>query len=72
MLCLPWDSFLVSNDCPKLEQTFDSRQDGAVENPELWRKILHGRHVKGGGRLIAAEMIDNAELPQLADPAFAL
>ena len=23
MLCLPWDSFLVSNDCPKLEQMFE-------------------------------------------------
>ena len=41
MLCLPWDSFLVSNDRPKIEQVFESRQDGAVEKPRLWRKILH-------------------------------
>ena len=46
VLCLPWDSFRVSNDCLKIEQMFESRQDGAVENPKLWRKILHGRRVK--------------------------
>ena len=48
MLCLPWDSFLVSNDRPKIEQMFESRQEGAVENPELWRKILHVQRVNNG------------------------
>ena len=43
VLCLPWDSFLVSNDRPKIEHMFESRQDGAVEKPRLWRKILHVR-----------------------------
>jgi hypothetical protein len=46
VLCLPWDSFRVSNDCLKIEQVFESMQEGAVENPKLWRKILHGRRVK--------------------------
>ena len=45
MLCLPWDSFLVSNDRPKIEQVFKLRQDGAVEKPRLWRKILHVQRV---------------------------
>ena len=48
MLCLPWDSFLVSNDRPKIEQVFESRQDGAVEKPRLWRKILHVQRVNNG------------------------
>jgi hypothetical protein len=46
LLCLPWDSFRVSNGCLKIEQVFESMQEGAVENPKLWRKILHGRRVK--------------------------
>ena len=48
MLCLPWDSFLVSNDRPKIEQVFELRQDGAVEKPRLWRKILHVQRVNNG------------------------
>ena len=48
MLCLPWDSFLVSNDRPKIEQLFKSRQDGAVEKPRLWRKILQVQRVNNG------------------------
>ena len=48
MLCLPWDSFLVSNDRRKIEQLFESRQDGAVEKPRLWRKILHVQRVNNG------------------------
>jgi hypothetical protein len=45
-LCLPWDSFRVSNDCVKIEQVFESRQAGLSKNPRLWRKILHARDVK--------------------------
>jgi hypothetical protein len=52
VLCLPWDSFLVSNDRPKIEQLFESRQDGAVEKPRLWRKILHVQRVDNGLILI--------------------
>ena len=48
MLCLPWDLFLVSNDRPKIEQLFELRQDGAVEKPRLWRKILHVQRVNNG------------------------
>ena len=48
MLCLPWDSFLVSNDRPKIEQLFELRQDGAVEKPRLWQKILHVQRVNNG------------------------
>ena len=48
MLCLPWDSFLVSNDRPKIEQLFKSRQEETVEKPRLWRKILHAQRVNNG------------------------
>jgi hypothetical protein len=37
-LCLPWDSFLVSNDCLKIEQTFESRQDRLAEKRHLVAK----------------------------------
>ena len=33
LLCLPWDSSRVSNDCPKLEQMFKSSK-GACSKPE--------------------------------------
>jgi hypothetical protein len=46
LLCLPWDSFLVSNDCVKIERVFESAQDGAVEKRWLWQKILHARRVE--------------------------
>ena len=46
MLCLPWDSCRVSNNCLKIEQVFELRQEGSVENPEPWQEILHVRHVK--------------------------
>ena len=48
MLCLPRGSPRVSNDRLKLEQTFESRQDGSVEKPKLLQEILHARHVKSG------------------------
>ena len=32
MLCLPWDSFLVSNDRPKIEQLFESSKTGLWKN----------------------------------------
>ena len=40
------NSFFVSNDCLKIERVFKSAQDGAVEKPALWRKILHALRVE--------------------------
>jgi hypothetical protein len=48
MLCLPWGSSRVSNNCLKLEQAFESGQDEGVKNLELWQKVLHATCVKSG------------------------
>jgi hypothetical protein len=45
-LCLPWDSFFVSNDCLKIERTFELRQGRLAEKRHLWRNKLHVESAK--------------------------
>ena len=38
VLCLPWDSFRVSNDCLKIEQVFESGKMGLLKTQSCGAK----------------------------------